>query len=281
MKLVSFLKGPNVSYGLVQGEGVIDAGARLGERPLSTLLDDRRPLEALEGLSPDLALGDVTLLPPIPASGRIICVGLNYKSHIEETGNAPPAYPILFPRYPSSLVGQGAPMIRPSLSERFDFEGELAFIVGRAGRHIPAERALDHIAGNACFNDGSVRDYQRHTSQFLPGKNFDRSGSFGPWLVTPDEVGDVNALTLTTRLNGEVMQHTGLDDLLFGVEALIAYISQIWEIRPGDVVATGTTGGVGAVRNPQLWMKPGDRIEVEIDRLGILTNPIVAEEESA
>lgn len=281
MKLVSFLKGSQIRYGVVRDGGLIDAAARLGARPLSTLLEDPRPLDALEGVAPDLALEDVILLPPVPASGRIICVGLNYKSHIEETGNTAPAHPILFPRYPASLVGHGAPLVRPRVSERFDFEGELAFVIGKPGRHIPPDRALDHVAGYACFNDGSIRDFQRHTSQFLPGKNFDRSGGFGPWLVTPDEVGDVSELQLTTRLNGQVMQQTRLDDLLFGVEALVAYVSQIWEVRPGDVIATGTTGGVGAARDPQLWMKPGDRIEVAIDRLGTLSNPIVAEEEDA
>lgn len=278
MKIASFLHGETASYGLVKDGGIIDAGARFGGLPLEAVLADSKALGELSALSPDVGLSDVSLLPPVPKSGRIICVGLNYKTHIEETGNAAPDYPILFPRYPSSLVGHDAPLVRPRVSERFDFEGELAVIVGKPGRHIPAARALDHVAGYACFNDGSVRDFQRHTSQFLPGKNFDRSGSFGPWLVTPDEAGDVNELTLTTRLNGEVMQQTGIDDLLFGVEALIAYMSRIWEIRPGDVIATGTTGGVGAARDPQLWMRPGDRIEVEIDRLGILANPIIDEE---
>ena len=279
MKIASFRSGDDIHYGIVKDDGLIDASARLGGLPLEAVLADAAPLANLERLSPDHALTDISLLPPVPNSGRIICVGLNYKTHIEETGNAVPPHPILFPRYPSSLVGQGAPLIRPKVSERFDFEGEMAVIIGKAGRHVSPERALDHVAGYACFNDGSIRDFQRHTSQFLPGKNFDGSGSFGPWIVTPDEAGDVSALTLTTRLNGAVVQQTGLDDLLFGVEALIAYISQIWEIRPGDVIATGTTGGVGAARNPPLWMKPGDRIEVEIDNLGTLTNPIIDEEE--
>jgi 2-keto-4-pentenoate hydratase/2-oxohepta-3-ene-1,7-dioic acid hydratase in catechol pathway len=278
MRIASFIHGETASYGLVKDGGIIDAGARFGGQSLEAVLPDLTRLGELSALSPDVALSDVSLLPPVPNSGRIICVGLNYKTHIEETGNATPPYPILFPRYPSSLVGHDAPLVRPLVSERFDFEGELAVIVGKAGRHIPAARALDHVAGYACFNDGSIRDFQRHTSQFMPGKNFDRSGSFGPWLVTPDEAGDINALTLTTRLNGKIMQQTGIDDLLFGVEELIAYMSQIWEIRPGDVIATGTTGGVGAVRDPQLWMRPGDRIEVEIDRLGILANSIIDEE---
>lgn len=277
MKIVSFAVGSQHSYGLVREDGIVDVGRRCGETVLDHLAD-MSTLTRYEGEEADLQIGDVQLLPPVPNSGRIICVGLNYKSHIAETGNQPPAYPILFPRYPGSLVGSGAPLVRPRISDRFDFEGELAFVIGRPGRHIPAARALEHLAGYACFNDGSIRDFQKHTSQFLPGKNFDRSGSFGPWLVTPDEVGDVSALQLTTRLNGEIVQHAGIDDLLFGVEALIAYISQIWEVRPGDVIATGTTGGVGVARNPQLWMKPGDRVEVEIDRLGTLTNSVISEE---
>jgi 2-keto-4-pentenoate hydratase/2-oxohepta-3-ene-1,7-dioic acid hydratase in catechol pathway len=277
MKIVSFLDNGRASYGILAGDGIIDAGKRFGDTPLEDHLADMRRLDALAGNAPDLRLVDVTLLPPVPNSGRIICVGLNYKKHIEETGNEVPAYPILFPRYPSSLVGHGEPLVRPRVSDRFDFEGELAVVIGRPGRHIPAEQALDHVAGYGCFNDGSIRDYQRHTSQFLPGKNFDRSGSFGPWLVTPDEAGDIREATLTTRLNGEVVQQTGIDDLLFGVEALIAYVSQIWEVQPGDVIATGTPGGVGAARKPQLWMKAGDRVEVEIDRLGTLANPIVEE----
>ena len=273
MKLISFMVGRRSSYGVYRKDGIVDAGVRLPHYPdLAAALTDISALEALADQAADRDIAAVEMLPPIPHSNRIICIGLNYKTHIAETGNDAPAYPILFPRYPDSLVADGAPIIRPKLSERFDFEGELAVVIGKPGRHISAERALDHVAGYACFNDGSVRDYQRHTSQFLPGKNFDRSGSFGPWLVTPDEVGDVSALQLTTRLNGQVVQQTGIDDLLFGVEALISYVSQIWKVRPGDVIATGTTGGVGAARKPPLWMKPGDRVEVEIDRLGTLSN---------
>lgn len=279
MKLISYIHEGRTGYGILNNDGIVDAASRLPENAdLASLLEDVSPLRKLAGLPADLAWADVTPLPPIPHSHRIICVGLNYKSHIAETGSATPQYPILFPRYPSSLVGAEAPLIRPRVSERFDFEGELAVVIGRRGRHIIAERALDHVAGYACFNDGSIRDFQKHTSQFMPGKNFDRSGSFGPWLVTPDEVGDVNALQLTTTLNGEVVQQTGINDLLFGVEALIAYMSQIWELLPGDVIATGTTGGVGSMRKPQLWMKPGDRVDVVIDKLGTLSNPIAQED---
>jgi 2-keto-4-pentenoate hydratase/2-oxohepta-3-ene-1,7-dioic acid hydratase in catechol pathway len=281
MKLVSFLIGDRASFGIVVDGGIVDAGSRLPDHPdLVSLLADPSPLAALADRPADHALNDVTFLPPIPDSKRIICVGLNYKTHIAETGHDSPAYPILFPRYPDSLVGAGTPLVRPRLSERFDFEGELAVVIGRPGRHIAAADALSHVAGYACFNDGSIRDFQRHTSQFLPGKNFDRSGSFGPWLVTPDEVGDVSKLQLTTRLNGEVVQQTGFDDLLFDVPALIAYVSQIWAVQPGDVIATGTTGGVGAVRKPPLWMGPGDRVEVAIDRLGILTNTVIQEDQA-
>jgi len=279
MKLVSFVTAGTPSYGIYREDGIVDAGARLPHHPdLAAALADIAALQALADAPADHDPASVTPLPPIPRSERIVCVGLNYKSHIAETGNDTPAHPILFARYPDSLVADGAPIVRPRVSERFDFEGELAVVIGKPGRHIQPERALEHVAGYACFNDGSVRDFQRHTSQFMPGKTFDRSGAFGPWLVTPDEAGDVSALQLTTRLNGEVVQQTGIDDLLFGVEALIAYVSQIWQVRPGDVIATGTTGGVGAVRKPPLWMKPGDTIEVEIDRLGTLTNTVIDEE---
>lgn len=281
MKLASFLADGRPSYGIVTDGGIIDAGAKLTGHPdLASLLADPSPLFALADAAADHAAADVTLLPPIPESGRIICIGLNYRTHIAETGHEPPAHPILFPRYPDSLVGADASLVRPRVSEHFDFEGELAVVIGRPGRHIAAADALDHVAGYACFNDGSIRDFQRHTSQFLPGKNFARSGSFGPCLVTPDEVGDIRALQLTTRLNGEIVQQTGIDDLLFDVPALIAYVSQIWEVQPGDVIATGTTGGVGAARKPPLWMKPGDRVEVEIDRLGTLANTIVQEDQA-
>lgn len=202
MKIVSFTVGSQQSYGLMRDNGIVDVGRRCGGTVLDHLAD-MAVLADHESAQPDFQVDEVHLLPPVANSSRIICIGLNYKTHIAETGHEPPAYPILFPRYPGSLVGSGAPLVRPRVSDRFDFEGELAFVIGRPGRHIPAERALDHVAGYACLNDGSIRDFQRHTSQFLPGKNFDRSGSFGPWLVTPDEVGDIGSLQLTTRLNGE------------------------------------------------------------------------------
>jgi 2-keto-4-pentenoate hydratase/2-oxohepta-3-ene-1,7-dioic acid hydratase in catechol pathway len=281
VKLVSF-KGPTgISYGLLQGEGIVDAGRHLGEDypTLKSALATPDRLKALVGAATDVTLGEVQLLPPVPDPGRILCIGLNYKSHIAETGRDIPKYPMLFPRYPDSLVGSGEAMLRPLASERFDFEGELAFVIGKGGRRIAAADALSHVAGYACFNDGSIRDYQRHTTQFLPGKNFWRSGSFGPWICTPDEVGDIGKLELVTRLNGAEMQRAKLDDLLFGIADLITYISTFLPLEPGDVIATGTAGGVGIFREPPLFMKAGDVVEVEIDRLGLLCNPIVDEAE--
>lgn len=280
MKLVSFLHNARASWGIWQDDGIVDLGAFRPDYPtlksaLSSLNEATRDCDG----ATILAHASVTLLTPVPDPGRILCVGLNYKTHIAETGREPPQHPMLFPRYPDSLVASNQPLVRPMASRNFDFEGELAFVIGKRGRHITPDDALDHVAGYACFNDGSLRDWQRHTTQFLPGKNFWRSGSFGPWLVTLDETGPIAALWLVTRLNGVEMQRARLDDLLFGVPQLVAYLSTIMPLEPGDVVATGTTGGVGLFREPPLWMKPGDVIEVEIDRLGTLANGV--EDEAA
>lgn len=278
MKLISFVHAGKASYGFWTDEGIVDlAGKVAGAATLKDVLDQLDTIAAFASSAPDHEHAAVQLLPPVPNPGKIICVGLNYKSHIAETGRDAPQYPILFTRYPSSIVGHGERMVRPRASTQFDFEGELAFVIGRGGRHIAAGAALAHVAGFACFNDGSVRDWQRHTTQFLPGKSFWRSGAFGPWLVTPQETGPVGNLVLHTRLNGETVQEARLDDLLFGVPELIAYISTIMPLEPGDVVATGTTGGVGLFRKPPLFMKPGDLVEVEIDKLGTLANKIINE----
>lgn len=280
MKLISFKRNGADGFGIVDGDGVIDIGARADKErsSLTDWLGDMGSLARLADQPADFPLTEVVLLPPIPDSRKIICVGLNYRSHIAETGRDVPKYPMLFPRYPDTLVGHDVPLLRPVASEKFDFEGELAFVIGKRGRAVPAAEALEYVAGYACLNDGSVRDYQRHTTQFLPGKNFSKSGSFGPWLVTPDELPDIGLQTIETRLNGVTMQKARLDDLLFGVEDLIAYVSTIWEIQPGDVIATGTAGGVGLFRDPPVWMKPGDTVEVEISGIGTLTNRIEAEE---
>ena len=279
MKLLSFRHGERESYGIVTGDGVIDAGRRLGPgRPtLRAALAEPEALQALAGEVADFGLGEIEYRQPIPDPGRITCVGLNYRRHIEEVGATPPAQPSLFARHPHCQVAHLEPMVRPRASAMYDFEGELAVVIGRRGRHIAEAEALSHVAGYACFNDGSLRDFQRQGS-LLAGKNFWHSGAFGPWLVTADALPDPGALTLITRLNGAVMQHASTGDLLFTVPALIAYLSHIFPLEVGDVIATGTPSGVGLGRDPQVWMRPGDTVEVEISGIGTLQNPVVAEE---
>lgn len=277
MRLISFMRADGkASYGTTDGETLRDAGAVLPYADLAAVLEVDA-LAELAGAGAELPLASVSLLPPIPAPGKILCIGLNYLPHILETGRAKPEKPSIFTRYADSLVGHGSPLVRPAASTKFDYEGELAVVIGKAGRHIAPAAAADHIAGYACFNDGSIRDYQNHTTQFWPGKNFDRSGSFGPWIVTPDEAGDITARTLTTRVNGNVEQHTPISDLAIGIPELIAYASTVITLRPGDVIATGTPGGVGNHRKPQLFLEPGMTVEVEIPGIGRLANGIIDE----
>lgn len=280
MKLVSYRRGADESYGVVSDGAVIDVGADLKAR--FTTLREVLAADALgevaraaEARAPDAGLDDITFLPVIPDPPKIILVGLNYESHRRETGASVTEHPVLFSRYANTQVGHGQPMIKPRVSERFDFEGELAVIIGRGGRDIGQAEALDHVAGYACYNDGSVRDWQRHTHQFLPGKNFPATGGFGPWLVTADEIPDPAGLTLVTRLNGEEVQRATTDDLIFTIPFLINYISTFTELEPGDVIPTGTPGGVGFKRTPPLFMKAGDVIEVDISAIGTLTNPVM------
>jgi len=209
---------------------------------------------------------------------KILCAGLNYKAHQEETGRgAGDAYPTIFVRFAAAQVAHGEAMWRPRESDRLDFEGEIALVIGKPGRRIAREDWLDHVAGFAPYNDGSVRDWQRHTTQFTPGKNFARTGGFGPWMMTPDEVGDPDALEITTRLNGEVMQNAKARDLIFGFGELVAYCSAFTELEAGDVIVTGTPGGVGGARKPPVWMKAGDTIEIDVKPVGTLVNPVANE----
>jgi 2-keto-4-pentenoate hydratase/2-oxohepta-3-ene-1,7-dioic acid hydratase in catechol pathway len=276
MKLASFRR-PDKSdgWGVVTEAGIVDLGSEASS--LRRALADNLPLRELALRKPDFRLADIELLPPIPDPQKIICIGLNYRSHILETGREAPAKPVVFTRFANSQIGHGQPMIRPNVSEQLDFEGELAVVIGKRGRHVKRENALDHVIGYSCYNDGSVRDWQRHTHQFAPGKNFVATGGFGPWIVTTDEAGDVTKATLVTRLNGREVQRTTIDDLLFDVSSIIEYCSTFTELSPGDVIATGTTGGVGAARKPPLWMKPGDVVEVEISCVGVLRNVIEQE----
>ena len=282
MKLVSFVSEGRASYGAAKDGGVIDLGRRLGDRlpTLRALLTADALAEAgavARDAAPDLPLEGLELAPVIPDPDKIICVGLNYRAHVEETGRTVTEKPALFARFAGSQVGHLQPLVKPKVSDEFDYEGELAVVIGKGGRHIPAKQALEHVAGYSCYNEGSVRDWQRHTSQYLAGKSFAGTGGFGPWLVTADEVPDPSRLTLETRLNGQVVQHTATDLMITTVPELIAYISTILPLLPGDVIVSGTCGGVGWKREPPLFMRPGDVAEVEISGIGVLRNPVVAE----
>jgi 2-keto-4-pentenoate hydratase/2-oxohepta-3-ene-1,7-dioic acid hydratase in catechol pathway len=282
MRLMSFLAGGRSSFGIVAGDGVVDAGKRLGSR-FATLRDALRAdalpaLRELERVKPDHALDDVEFLPPIAdAAAKLLCIGINYVPHMQEMGRERPEYPVVFVRFADSIVGHGQPMLRPIASTQFDYEGELAVVIGKRARRVSRAAALDYVAGYSCFNDGSIRDFQRHSGQFTPGKNFHASGSFGPWLVTADEQPDPRRLRLRTRLNGAVMQDESVGELCFDVPQLIEYCSSWSQLEPGDVIVTGTPGGVGAGRKPPLWMKAGDSVEVDIAGIGVLRNPIVDE----
>ena len=272
--LASFRRGDGIaSFGRLADDQVVDLGGENGgslREALARGFDARA-----EG--PSLPLASVALLPPIPDPAKIFCIGLNYASHVAEMGNAPPAYPTIFTRWPDTLVAHGAPLVRPRATERFDYEGELAVVIGRGGRAIGRERAMEHVAGYAVFNDASVRDWQRHSSQFTPGKNFPATGGFGPALIMPGAIGELGVQRVQTRLNGTLMQDQPVSDLIFDVPALIEYLSAFTALSPGDVIVTGTPGGVGDGRDPPVYLRPGDVVEVSIGAIGTLRNPVVAE----
>ena len=283
MRLASFTVGGGATFGVITGDGVVDARRWLGGRfeTLRAALAAPDGIAALRPLSqrpPDHALSAVTWLPVIPHPGATWCIGINYRAHSEETGLAAQKNPSTFLRADRTLLGAGQPLRRPVVSDNFDYEGELAVIMGKAGRHIPAERALEHVAGYSIFNDASVRDFQLRDA-VTAGKNFDATGPFGPWMVTADEIPDPSRLTLSTRLNGKQVQHATTDTMIHGVPELIAYISQITRFEPGDVISTGTPAGVGLGRKPPLWMKAGDVVEVEISGIGVLRSPVADEEQ--
>lgn len=280
MRLASFVHDGAVGFGVVEREGIRDLRGS-GHGSLRDALAAELDFGRAAAGAPLIPVAEVRWLPPVWNSDRNVMVGLNYRSHIEEMRREFPPHPMLFIRWSDSFVGSGEPIVRPRVSQRFDFEGEFAVVIGRGGRHIAPGEALAHVAGYTCLNDGTMRDFQRHTTQYFPGKSFWRSGSSGPWLVTPDETGPYRDLGLRTRLNGELMQEARLDDLVFDVERLIAYVSTVITLQPGDLISTGTTGGVGDARDPQVYLQPGDVVEVEIDRIGTLSNPVVDEESLA
>jgi 2-keto-4-pentenoate hydratase/2-oxohepta-3-ene-1,7-dioic acid hydratase in catechol pathway len=282
MKLVSFVTANGPGYGVVKDGGVVDLRRRFGDRlpTLRALLSAGALPEAeriARDTAPDFPLDGLQLAPVIPDPDKIICIGMNYRDHVAEVGRTVTEKPALFARFAGSQVGHLQPLVKPAVSDQFDYEGELAVVIGKQGRHIPASRALEHVAGYSCYNEGSVRDWQRHTSQFLAGKTFAGTGAFGPWLVTADEIPDPARLILETRLNRARVQHTTTDLMITSIPEQIAYISTVLPLLPGDVVVSGTPGGVGLKRSPQLFMRPGDIAEVEISGIGVLRNPVIAE----
>jgi len=281
MKFLSFRAGRSAHYGLVDGNKVVALTPRLKYPDLKALIaaDARAEAErAAKGATADFTLDQIAFDPVIVNPAKIIAVGLNYDEHINETKMAKPAYPTIFTRWADTHVGHLQPLIRPRDSDNFDYEGELVVIIGKGGRRITQADAMNHVAGYSIYNEGSIRDYQRHASQFTPGKNFPATGSFGPYLVTPDEVGQLAGKKIQTRLNRDTVQSSTLDMMIFPPPRLIEYISIFTPLAPGDVIITGTPGGVGWVRKPPLWMKAGDKVEVEIDAVGLLKNNIVDED---
>jgi 2-keto-4-pentenoate hydratase/2-oxohepta-3-ene-1,7-dioic acid hydratase in catechol pathway len=283
MKLVSFERNGQIGFGAVIGDdGVVDLGAALGGRyaDLQALLAADALGEAaaaVAGRTAEFRLGDVTLLPVIPHPGKIWCCGLNYGEHVRETNRQVTEQPTFFLRVADSQVGHDQPIVCPPESTQVDYEAEIAVVIGKPGRRIAEADVAQHIAGYACYNDGSIRDWQKHTSQWVPGKNFWRTGGFGPWMVTADEIPFGTVMRLQTVLNGQVLQDATTQMMIHSIAKQIAYVSTIAPLQPGDVIVTGTPGGVGARRSPPVWMKPGDICEIVVDRIGTLRNPIAAE----
>lgn len=283
MKLMSYVTPTRQSFGVVEGDRIVDLGARLGP----TCPDLRSALQGgkldhiadlVKGAPADYRLQDVVFLPVIPNPGKILCAGLNYLAHRLEGNHKPESsVPTFFTRTPESQVGHGRPMVCPRESSQFDFEAELAVVIGKAGRRIAKEEALSHVAGITCYNDGSVRDWQLATGQWTPGKNFPATGAFGPWMVTADELAPDSVLSLVCRLNGVEMQRTTTDLMMFSIPELISFCSTFTTLEPGDVIVTGTPGGVGLRRDPQVWMKDGDIVEIELEGVGVLRNTVVKE----
>jgi len=283
MKLASFRHGANESFGVVMDGGIVDVGQALGSRypSLRAVIAADRLAEVRRiatAMSPTIPVDGAAFLPVVPDADKVFGIGRNYRAHVREMADDIPQHPRVFLKHMSALVGHGQPLVRPKVSADFDYEGELAVIIGRPGRHISRTDALAYVAGYTCFNDGSLRDFQNHS--LIAGKNFHRSGSIGPWIVTADEIPDPTALILITRLNGREVQKSTTDALIFDIPFLISYISSWTLLMPGDVIATGTPAGTGFTRDPPLWLKPGDVVEVDISAIGILRNPVIDEPEN-
>ena len=282
MKLATFCAAGRSSYGAVVGEGIVDLGRRLKH---ASVLDILRAgaLDEVRGAAvaaPDIALKDVALLPPVVAPEKILCIGVNYANRNAEykDGSEQPKYPSMFFRTPGSLTGHGQSIVRPKASPQLDYEGEICLVIGRAGKHIAKERAMEHVAGYTLCNEGTLRDWVRHAKfNVTQGKNFDASGSIGPYFVSADEIDPAKALHLVTKVNGEVRQDDTTANLIFGFADLIAYITVFTTLKPGDIIVTGTPVGAGARFDPPRWLKPGDVVEVSVPELGILRNEVIDE----
>lgn len=279
MRLASFMIDGDPKYGIVTDDGLIDLTRYVGDRypDLKAVIADAA-IERVAAYSESQLhydLSEVSWLPVIPNPGKIVCIGVNYEDHRAETANTEVSYPAMFLRTTESQTGHNTAIVRPFESHTVDYEAEIAVIVGKEGRRIGRHQAWGHIVGYSCYNDGSVREFQRHTTQYTAGKIFPGTGAFGPWMVTADEIPPGTVLTLSCHLNGELMQKATSDQMIFGIPAIIEYVSTVTRLEPGDVIVTGTPGGVGARRTPQVWMKPGDRVAVSIDRVGVLENTII------
>ena len=284
MKFVLYRSGGAVALGALKGSTLF--GPRAGKSApadLQALLAAGQ--ETLQDAYNSLLQGQeidpsaIEYLPPLPFPEKIICFGLNYREHASESGFEAPKYPALFGRFPSSLIGHQAPIVRPKVSDQLDYEGELVAIIGKPGRNIPVERALEHVAGYSIFNDASIRDYQFKSAQWMIGKNFDGTGAFGPVFVSADELEPgARGLRLKTRLNGVELQNASTTDMIFDVATQVSLMSDAMLLKPGDVIVTGTPSGVGLARDPKVFMKPGDVCEVEIEGIGLLSNPIVQQD---
>ena len=278
MKFISFNHNNTEKFGIIENDLITDLTGKISDaKSLKELIKIKKINDAKEyaknnpgNISPN----EIHYSPVIPNPGKIICVGLNYSEHVKETNRTIEENPVIFHRFPESQTSHLQPIQRPTVSESLDFEGEMAVIMDEAGKHIKTEDALKHIVGFSCYNESTVRDWQRHTRQFGMGKNFEKTGSFGPHMVLAEDIPDYKRLTIETRLNGDVMQNAKLSQLIFDIPILISYVSKAMAWRAGDVLVTGTPGGVGFKRNPPVFMKPGDNVEVEITDIGVLSNTI-------
>ncbi len=288
MKIASFKKDGVASYGVVVDNGIIDLGVRLGEK-FPALIDNLRAnaideiRQIIEGKTPDFSLDDVTLQIPVTSPEKIICIGVNYGNRNNEykDNSDAPKYPSVFLRTPGSFVGHNQDILRPPESEQLDYEGEIVLVIGKGGRRIKEENYLQHIAGLSIMNEGTIRDWLRHGKfNVTQGKNFASSGSIGPWMITTEEVGDLEQLSIQTRVNNEVRQEDSISNMIFKFPYLLSYLSTFFELKPGDLIATGTPVGAGARFDPPIWLKPGDLLEIEVSKVGNLRNTFADEDNS-